>query len=646
VQPTNDSEQAVGTSPESTASVEPTPAAEPPTGTAAPSQPLLATLAPALRQLEQRLRLWLGSRRSHQPDAELLAKLAHLADDLRRQADALDVERPLLVVMLMGGTGVGKSTLLNALAGGQIAQASFQRPTTRDPVVYYHESIRTDRLDPALRLCRLVAHNRPELMQKVIVDTPDLDSNDLANRDRLREVLPVADIVLYVGSQEKYHDQLGWELFLEQKQRRAFAFVLNKWDRCQHAGASGLRPDDDWLRDLRQHGFANPLLFRTMAQSWLDQLQAGHREPPADLVEGEEFAKLRDWLELGLTRLEIEAVKAKGVEQLLTQLSQTLTQVAPPDLVEAAQLTRQRWEPMLAAEANDYSQAIVGTIDPYQSEVEHHFSVEGHSRFRGLMARYLKLLAKTRLRTGSLRDRLPSLSASSSSSSAPPTEAKPAWNLSTFTQAAGRAAGLQILDARIRALVNRLLPQADPRIPTALLYDELEKAACLDWHMQYDEATRDTLLQIERIYSNPHGWRKVVQSAVIWTASTLPEIAFAAALLRLLWFYFMVENYQFSWLDLALPFVVLLATLVLMQLLIALVLPIRWSAVRSDFQKHLLEALTKRLHDAFLAVPTDLANQLAAERQTVLQLRDSVEELIAFLRQRQQAAHIGELFSK
>ena len=63
--------------------------------------------------------------------------------------------------MLMGGTGVGKSTLLNALAGGAIAQASFPRPTTRDPVVYYHESIQPDRLDPALRHCRLVPHDRP-----------------------------------------------------------------------------------------------------------------------------------------------------------------------------------------------------------------------------------------------------------------------------------------------------------------------------------------------------------------------------------------------------------------------------------------------------------------------------------------------------
>src|SRR5262249_22400307 len=151
-----------------------------------------------LRQLERSCTQWLAGPHRYPLPLMSRAALEGLTTDLRRKADDPDVDRPLLGIVLMGGTGVGKSTLLNALAAGRIAQASFTRPTTRDPVVYYHESIRPDRLDPALRHCRLAPHDREALREKVIVDTPDLDSNDLANREKLIAVLPVADVVLYV----------------------------------------------------------------------------------------------------------------------------------------------------------------------------------------------------------------------------------------------------------------------------------------------------------------------------------------------------------------------------------------------------------------------------------------------------------------
>src|SRR5277367_6577417 len=145
--------------------------------------PLLRTLSPALRGLERSLRTWLDRKRRFPVATINLAALENLTTDLRRQADALDLEKPLLVVMLMGGTGVGKSTLLNALAGGAVAQASFARPTTRDPVVYYHESVKTDKLDPLLRTMHLASHDKPLLQHKVLVDLPDLDSNVLAHRE-------------------------------------------------------------------------------------------------------------------------------------------------------------------------------------------------------------------------------------------------------------------------------------------------------------------------------------------------------------------------------------------------------------------------------------------------------------------------------
>src|SRR5436190_23235488 len=153
------------------------------TAAATAPEPVLRRLAPALVSLEKNLRAWLEAGHRYPVSTATLATLETLANDLRRQAETLDLEKPLLVIMLMGGTGVGKSTLLNALAGGAIAQASFARPTTRDPVVYYHHTVQTTRLDPALQFCKLAAHDRPELRQKILVDTPDVDSNDLANRE-------------------------------------------------------------------------------------------------------------------------------------------------------------------------------------------------------------------------------------------------------------------------------------------------------------------------------------------------------------------------------------------------------------------------------------------------------------------------------
>jgi len=177
-----------------------------------------------------------------------------------RPADLFaNADRPL-VVGLFGGTGVGKSSLLNRLADADIARTGVVRPTSMEITVYLHEGVEINAL-PAHFLRENISENRHQRQQfeRVMwVDMPDFDSDETQNREQVKQWLPHIDLLIYVVSPERYKDQQGWQLLQQHGYRHAWLFVINHWDRAQDIQYS------DFNDLLTRAGFGTPKIFRTV----------------------------------------------------------------------------------------------------------------------------------------------------------------------------------------------------------------------------------------------------------------------------------------------------------------------------------------------------------------------------------------------
>lgn len=167
--------------------------------------------------------------------------------------------RPLIVAF-MGGTGVGKSALLNRLAGKAIAKSGVERPTSREVTLFHHHTITLPSLAEQLPLTKInLAKHDDERKRNIIwIDMPDFDSTELSNKQQVLSWLPHIDILIYVVSPERYRDEKAWRLLLAEGGRHAWLFVLNQWDRGQ------LPQFVDFNQQLHKAGFIEPMIFKTI----------------------------------------------------------------------------------------------------------------------------------------------------------------------------------------------------------------------------------------------------------------------------------------------------------------------------------------------------------------------------------------------
>lgn len=278
--------------------------------------------------------------------------LGHCRAILRRLLGRVEtlrirLEAPL-VVATFGGTGVGKSSLVNALVGRECTRTGRERPTTTLPVLIAHPDTNLDALGLPLSEFEQVRIDTPILRDIVVVDCPDPDTSEGnaagSNLARLRKMLPHCDVLLFVSTQQKYRSARVSDELQQAAEGCRLLFVQTHADRD-----TDIR--EDWRRQLAEK-FAVPEVFFVDSVRALQDQQTGRR-PAGD------FARLQDLLTSRVASSQrIQVRRANLLDLIHTAIAHCREHVAANlpaiDKLEAALETqRQRLHEAMTARLRD-----------------------------------------------------------------------------------------------------------------------------------------------------------------------------------------------------------------------------------------------------------------------------------------------------
>lgn len=201
-------------------------------------------------------------------DPALIEHARHVVERARERS-ALSGEHT--VVAVAGSTGSGKSSLVNALAGTDVAIPGTRRPTTSHPraaiwggggedlLAWLEVSDRVDVGDDS-------GVATPGL---VLLDLPDHDSVIREHRERAERVVTRADLLVWVVDPQKYADAALHHDFLRPLANHddVVVVVLNQADRLAPADVRAVR--DDLARLVAEDGLPRARVLAASARTGL-----------------------------------------------------------------------------------------------------------------------------------------------------------------------------------------------------------------------------------------------------------------------------------------------------------------------------------------------------------------------------------------
>ncbi len=242
--------------------------------------------------------------------AEIAQKIGKL------KASVAKISREPLFVGLLGGTGVGKSTIMNALAGENISSTDHRRPHTENILIYHHKdrSIPPDIVSSDLPI-KVYTHEANAIKSLVLCDLPDFDSIKTEHRSSVITFLEKLDILVWVVSPEKYADDSFYSFISDAmavKHPKNFIFVFNKIDLIMHhnkpSGEINIVSDIavSMSNYLNRVGINNPTIFYISAKEALSN-NVNNVFNQWELFKN---AIYREW-----STKEIKAIKGANIEQ-------------------------------------------------------------------------------------------------------------------------------------------------------------------------------------------------------------------------------------------------------------------------------------------------------------------------------------------
>lgn len=225
---------------------------------------------------------------------------------------------PILLAIL-GGTGTGKSTLVNRLLDANLTATSFRRTYTAGAVAIARDAssvpknwlgIDAHATDPQ----QLPARGEPDALTVVnasnhlldratLIDTPDLDGDQPAHHLQADRVFRWAEAILFLVTPEKYQMTELWPYYrLAKRYGVPAVFAMNKVEAPE--------PPDDFANQLRERAqtseaavFAIPrddAAFEPQPEANLSSLRESLKRldrPEASAQQRGVCARLADWLD-------------------------------------------------------------------------------------------------------------------------------------------------------------------------------------------------------------------------------------------------------------------------------------------------------------------------------------------------------------